>query len=126
NWTEAVLVIAVVPDDTVTVTVACAPALNAPSVQVKTVPVCVHTPCVVVVAWNVPGNVSVRVTRAASPGPLLEIVMVKVTNPPAPRLAGEVIVIPMSVVSGATGVTGLEGADSTLLPVELVACTVKV
>ena len=74
----------------------------------------------------VAGNVSARVTMAAFPGPLFVIVIAKVTNPPALTLAGELIVIPMSVPSGAIGVTAVEGDDSELLPVELVACTVKV
>jgi hypothetical protein len=75
--------------------------------------------------WNVPGNVSVIVTSAALPGPLFAIVMVKVTNPPLFTLAGEVIVIPRSVLVGAMGNTVFDGADSALLPVELVAWTLK-
>jgi len=94
-------------------------------VQVKTAPVREHTPWVVVDDWNVPGKVSVIVTSAALPGPLFATVMVNVTNPPAFTLAGEVIVIPRSVPVGAMGITVFDGADSALLPVELVAWTLK-
>jgi hypothetical protein len=75
--------------------------------------------------WNVPGKVSVIVTSAALPGPLFVIVMVKVTNPPEFTLAGELIVIPRSVPVGAVGSTVFDGADSALLPVALVAWTLK-
>lgn len=125
SWTAAVFVIAVFPATTVTVTLACAPASNAPKVQLKLVPVCVQTPCDVVEAWKAPGSESLSVTSAASPGPLLVIVMEKVTNAPALTLPGEDIVMAMSAPCGEIGVTALDGSDGALLPVALVARTVN-
>ena len=125
NCTDAVFVSAVLAAATVTLMLALAPAFIAPSVQVKTAPMREHTPGVVVDDWNVPGNVSASVTSAALPGPLFVIVMVKVTNPPAFTLAGELIVMPRSVPVGAMGITVFDGADSALLPVALVAWTLK-
>lgn len=125
SCTAAVLVRAVVPERTVTLIVACAPAFNAPRLQVKTAPVWVQTPCELVEDWKADGKVSVSVTSAALPGPLLVTVMAKVTNAPAFADAGEVMVIPMSVVSGDRGVTAFDGSDSAPLPTAFVACTVN-
>ena len=44
NWIDAVFVIDVLPETTVTLIVAWAPAASAPSVQLKTDPVCVQIP----------------------------------------------------------------------------------
>src|SRR5262249_19189045 len=126
NCTEAVFVKEVVPASTVALIVARAPAGIAPRLQVNTAPVCVHMPWEVVEDWKVPGSVSVRVTSVAFPGPLLVTVMAKVTKAPALSLAGEVIVIARSAPVGAMSVTALDGADSTLFPVALVAWTVNV
>src|SRR5215472_7644079 len=126
NWTEAVFVTAVAPAIMVNVTLALLPESIPPRLQLKFAPVCVHTPWLVAADWKAPGSVSVRVTIAASPGPLFVIVMVKVRNDPALMLAGEVIAIERSAPSAPVGVTAAEGADSALLPVTLVACTVNV
>jgi hypothetical protein len=125
SCTAAVLVMAVAPERTVTLTVACAPAFSAPRLQVKTAPVCVQTPCELDEDWKAAGKVSVSVTSAALPGPLLVTVMAKVTNAPALTVAGEVMVIARSVPCGDIGVTALDGSDSALLPTAFVACTVN-
>ena len=65
------------------------------------------------------------VISAAFPGPLLVTVMAKVTNAPAFTVAGDVMVIARSAPTGATRVTALDGKDSALLPVALVAWMVK-
>lgn len=109
------------PASTVTLTVALAPAFRAPRVQVKTLPVTEQTPCDVVEPWKLPGNVSVRVTSAAFPGPLLVIVMAKVTNALAFTLAGDVILSDRSAPCGEIGVIAFDGSDSALLPTPLVA-----
>ena len=71
------------------------------------------------------GRESARVTFGASPGPALEMAMVKVTNEPALTEDGALMLIAMSCTSGTEGVTALEGRDAALLPAALVATTVK-
>ena len=125
SCTEAVLVMAVVPIATVSLIVAVAPATIPPRLQLRMLPVRTQTPWVVVNDWNVPGMVSERVTSAAFPGPPLVTTMLKFTNAPAFTEAGAVMVIARSFTLGTKGVTALDGSDSVLLPVALVAWTVK-
>ena len=110
---------------TVTLMVACAPAASDPNVQLKTDPVCVQIPCDAVEDWKSAGNVSVSVTEAASPGPLLVTVMAKVTNAPALTVAGELMMIDRSEPCGEIGVIAFDGNDGALLPVAFVARTVN-
>ena len=84
------------PIATVTFTVVLVPACMPPRVQLNSVPEMVQTPCVVVAETNGAGRLSARVTFGASPGPLLETFIVKVTNEPALTEEGELIVIAMS------------------------------
>lgn len=125
NWTDAVFVIDALPETTVTLMVACAPAASAPRLQVKTAPVCVQIPWEAIEDWKSAGNVSVSVTNAASPGPLLVTVMANVTKAPALTVAGELMMIDRSDPCGEIGVTALDGNDGVLLPVALVARTVN-
>jgi hypothetical protein len=124
---DAVLVIAVDPMLTVTVTVALAPAAIAPRLQVRFVPSNEHAPCVVVDVWNGPGRLSVKVTCAAFCGPLLTTVIEYVTNAPTFTEAGPIIEIARSGLPGVTaGSTGADGADAGPVPVAFVAFTMNV
>src|SRR5690348_10211630 len=96
NCTDAVFVIAEFPATTVTRTMACAPAASAPILQVNRLAAFVQTPWVAFDETKAPGSVSARVTNAASPGPLLVIAIVKVTNEPALTEAGEVMLMDRS------------------------------
>jgi hypothetical protein len=93
----------------------------APKLQVKRLPAILHTPCVVVEDTIGAGSVSARVTSAASPGPPLLTVIVKVTKDPAFTEAGELTLICTSEKGDTNGVTVFDGSDSALLPVALVA-----
>ena len=121
----AELVMAEEPAATVTFTVALVPASIPPRVQLKLVPIDEQAPWVVENDTSGAGRVSASITFAALPGPLLLMVMVKVTNEPAFTDEGELIERAMSVMFGATGLTVLEGSEGVELPAELVATTTK-
>ena len=125
SCTAAVLVSAVLPPARVSFTVALTPALVAPKLQLKMRPVTLQIPCVVLEETSGAGRVSIRVTSAAFPGPPLLTTIVNVINDPAFTLAGELTAIDRSAMLDTNGVTAFDGSDSRLLPVEFVACTVK-
>ena len=125
--TVAVLVIGAAPIATIAVTVALAPAGIVPRLQLKLNPVIAQAPWVVVDDWKGTGKRSLSTTTGAGWGPLFVTIMVKTTKEPAFTRAGELMVICTSGAPGGNpGETAAEGADSGLLPMAFVACTVNV